>query len=100
MQEVIKRGHLYIAQPPLFKVSQGKKDIYLKDEGEKSRFLMGRIAESVEITPDGGIGVRGEALMNMLQRMEEYRSQAHKVATRGVPRAALDVLAQQHFLER
>ena len=40
MQEVIERGHLYIAQPPLFKVTQGKKDTYLKDEAEKSRFLL------------------------------------------------------------
>ena len=63
MQEVIKRGHLYIAQPPLFKVTQGKKDTYLKDEAEKSRFLMRRIAESVEITPAGGIPIRGEALV-------------------------------------
>jgi DNA gyrase subunit B len=100
MQEVIKRGHLYIAQPPLFKVAQGKKDTYLKDETEKARFLMGRIAESVEITPEGGLGVRGEALINMLQRMEEYRSHARKLAARGAPRAALDVLADAHFLDR
>ncbi|PYQ30784.1 MAG: DNA topoisomerase (ATP-hydrolyzing) subunit B [Acidobacteria bacterium] len=100
MQEVIKRGHLYIAQPPLFKVSQGKKDTYLKDETEKSRFLMGRIAESVEITPNGGLAIRGEALINMLQRMEEYRNHARKVASRGVPRAALDVLAAHHFFDR
>ena len=45
MREVIDRGHLYIAQPPLFKVTQGKKDTYLKDEGEKSRFLLSRVAE-------------------------------------------------------
>src|SRR5260221_1346353 len=32
MQEVIKRGHLFIAQPPLYKITQGKKDTYLKDE--------------------------------------------------------------------
>src|SRR5712664_2104673 len=32
MKEVIERGHLFIAQPPLFKISQGKKDTYLKDE--------------------------------------------------------------------
>ncbi|HJQ39025.1 MAG TPA: DNA topoisomerase (ATP-hydrolyzing) subunit B [Thermoanaerobaculia bacterium] len=100
MQEVIKRGHLYIAQPPLFKVSQGKKDTYLKDETEKSRFLMGRIAESVEITPNGGLSIRGEALINMLQRMEEYRNHARKLAARGIPRSALDVLANNHFLER
>ena len=71
---MIDRGHLYIAQPPLFKVTQNKKDTYLKDESEKSRFLLSRIAEAVEVTPEGGIGVRGEALINMLQRMEECRS--------------------------
>src|SRR6266446_4856218 len=55
MKEVIERGNLYIAQPPLFKVSQGKKDTYLKDEAEKSRFLLNRVAESVEIAPAGGL---------------------------------------------
>src|SRR6266702_4666845 len=34
MREIIDRGYLFIAQPPLFKVSQGKKDSYIKDEGE------------------------------------------------------------------
>ena len=80
MREVIDRGHLYIAQPPLFKVTQNKKDTYLKDEGEKSRFLLARVAEAVEVTPEGGIGVRGEALINMLQRMEELRGHGRKVA--------------------
>ncbi|HEX8173234.1 MAG TPA: DNA topoisomerase (ATP-hydrolyzing) subunit B [Thermoanaerobaculia bacterium] len=100
MQEVIKRGHLYIAQPPLFKVTQGKKDTYLKDENEKSRFLLARIAESVEITPEGGLAVRGEALINMLQRMEEYRNHARKLTTRTVPREALDILFRNHFTDR
>jgi DNA gyrase subunit B len=100
MKEVIDRGHLYIAQPPLFKVTQNKKDTYLKDEAEKSRFLMSRIAEQVEITPEGGIGVRGEALINMLQRMEEFRNHARKLAVRGIPRAALEILVHDHFIDR
>ncbi len=100
MQEVIKRGHLYIAQPPLFKVTQGKKDNYLKDETEKSRFLLGRIAEAVEITPEGGIGLRGEALVNMLQRMEDFRGHEHKLMARGIPREALDVLVRERFFDR
>src|SRR5437016_10174156 len=74
MQEVIKRGHLYIAQPPLFKVAQGKKESYLKDEAEKSRFLLNRIAEALSVTPQGGLSLRGEALVTMLQRAEEYRA--------------------------
>ena len=100
MKDVIERGHLFIAQPPLFKISQGKKDNYLKDETEKTRFLLNRIAESVEITPNGGISNQGEALINMLQRMEEYRSHGRKVQGRGFPREALDVLFAQGFSDR
>src|SRR5687767_330148 len=100
MKEVIDRGHLYIAQPPLFKVTQGKKDTYLKDESEKSRFLLNRIVEAIEITPEGGIAVKGEALINMLQRMEELRGHGRKVAIRGIPRDAQLVLLQEGFTDR
>jgi DNA gyrase subunit B len=100
MQEVIARGHLFIAQPPLFKVTQGKKDTYLKDEAEKSRFLLNRIAESVEITPAGGMAIRGEALMTMLQRMDDYRNHAHKVQLQGMPRLAVDALLANGFSDR
>jgi len=100
MREVIDHGHLFIAQPPLFKISQGKKDTYLKDETEKSRFLLNRVAEAVEITPKGGLAIKGEPLINMLQRMEEYRSHARKLQGRGVPRGALDVVLAKGFSDR
>ncbi|HEV2721339.1 MAG TPA: toprim domain-containing protein, partial [Thermoanaerobaculia bacterium] len=95
MQEVIKRGHLYIAQPPLFKVTQGKKDSYLKDESEKSRFLLNRVAESVGVKD-----LRGEALVTLLQRAEEYRVTRNKLAQRGVPRDAVDVFMTARFTDR
>ena len=100
MQDIIQRGHLFIAQPPLFKVTQGKKDAYIKDEAEKSRFLLNRIAESVEITPAGGLAIRGEALTNMLQRMDEYRNHARKLQSSGVPRGAVDALFAAGFSDR
>ncbi|HSY51982.1 MAG TPA: DNA topoisomerase (ATP-hydrolyzing) subunit B [Thermoanaerobaculia bacterium] len=100
MREIIERGFLFIAQPPLFKVSQGKKDTYIKDEGELSRFLLTRVSESVEITPQAGIAIKGEALVNMLQRMEEYQGHARKLQSRGVPREALDILFAEDFLDR
>jgi DNA gyrase subunit B len=100
MKEVIDRGHLYIAQPPLFKVTQGKKDTYLKDETEKSRFLMSRVAESVEVTPEGGLPLKGEALINMFQRMEEFRNHARKISARGIPREAIDILVRAQFTDR
>ncbi|HVS30423.1 MAG TPA: DNA topoisomerase (ATP-hydrolyzing) subunit B [Thermoanaerobaculia bacterium] len=99
MREVIDRAHLFIAQPPLFKVSQGKKDTYLKDEPEKSRFLLNRVAETVEITPQAGIAVTGEPLVRMLQRIEEYRNQGRKLHAR-VPREALDIMFAEGFVDR
>jgi len=100
MREVIDRGHLFIAQPPLFKASQGKKDTYLKDEVEKSRFLLNRIAASVQVTPQEGGAIAGDTLVTMLQRMEEYRSHAKKLQSRGMPGEALDVLFAEGFTDR
>ena len=100
MREVIDRGHLYIAQPPLFKVSQGKKDTYLKDEADKVRFLLARVAESVEVSPEGGLAVRGDALISMLQKMEEFRGMMNKVALRGVPRDVQEILLREQFFDR
>ncbi|HSG34376.1 MAG TPA: DNA topoisomerase (ATP-hydrolyzing) subunit B [Sphingomonadaceae bacterium] len=50
MPEIIKAGHLFIAQPPLFKVSKGKSEVYLKDQGALDRYLVdagvqGRVLE-------------------------------------------------------
>ncbi|HEY7805560.1 MAG TPA: DNA topoisomerase (ATP-hydrolyzing) subunit B [Croceibacterium sp.] len=51
MPDIIKSGHLYIAQPPLFKVSKGRSEVYLKDQGALDRYLVdaglqGRVLEA------------------------------------------------------
>ncbi len=54
MPEMISRGHVYIAQPPLFKIKHGKQERYLKDEGELQEFLLeAALTEAVLRTGDG-----------------------------------------------
>jgi hypothetical protein len=50
MRELIERGHLFIAQPPLYKVAHGKSETYLKDDREYRRYLLERIEGSWEMT--------------------------------------------------
>jgi len=52
MPEIVKAGHLFIAQPPLFKVAKGRSEVYLKDQGALDRYLVdaglnGRMLETV-----------------------------------------------------
>ena len=58
MRELVERGHLFIAQPPLYKVSRKKKEVYLRDDGELSSFLLDRVADEFSLV----IGASGEQL--------------------------------------
>ncbi|MFZ1743810.1 MAG: DNA topoisomerase (ATP-hydrolyzing) subunit B [Pontixanthobacter sp.] len=63
MPEIIKNGHLFIAQPPLFKVMKGRSEVYLKDQAAMDRYLVagglqGRLLES-ESGARGGAELEG-----------------------------------------
>src|SRR5262249_43237539 len=58
MREVIERGYLFIAQPPLYRVRKGKKDLYLKDQGALDEFLAGNAVDGLEIAATGGGSTR------------------------------------------
>jgi len=93
MKEIIERGHLFIAQPPLFKVSHGKKETYLKDEKEYRQYLLGRIQDSYALTlgTNGGRSVQGEELSRLVERLEGFRANLDRLVSRGYPKKALEL---------
>jgi DNA gyrase subunit B len=70
MPELVERGHIYIAQPPLFKVKQGKHEQYLKDEQELDQYLLeSAIKDATLLTKKGGNNLTGDGLGEIARQM-------------------------------
>ncbi|MEM8994485.1 MAG: toprim domain-containing protein, partial [Acidobacteriota bacterium] len=114
MPEIIERGHLFIAQPPLYKVGSGKKSAtYLKDDREYQAHLIRRIQEDWRLQfsdsaaatngsggdPEDHAASNGEAvggyagaeLGRILQRLGGFRRHLDRLIGRGIPQEAIRI---------
>jgi DNA gyrase subunit B len=82
MRELIERGNIYIAQPPLYRVKRGKMDRYIRDEREFSRELMKRATEEHVVKGKSGDALEGGPLTQFLLNIQEYDQVAAKMARR------------------
>jgi DNA gyrase subunit B len=98
MNAVIEAGHLYIAQPPLFKVKKGKVERYLMNEREFEDFFLGSWVTTARVKVPGiKTPVTGDALLALLRTVSEYRGLFAKLTKRGVPGDVLAELLRQKF---
>ena len=85
MRALIDRGHIYIAQPPLFRAKRGRTETYIKDERELESFLIRRAVESRMVLLADGSQLFGETLERQLQKAMAYRKLLQLIAQRGNP---------------
>jgi len=70
MTELVERGHIYIAQPPLYKVKQGRDERYLKDEQELDIYLLQSALKGAELDTKSGAGMlTGDALTEIAKQV-------------------------------
>ena len=92
MPELVTEGHLYIAQPPLYKVKKGKSEKYLKDENQMVNFLSSSISDSLVISL-GGKNFEGTA-EHLFQILTQYVEYVSKLAREGIPTTISPILNQ------
>jgi DNA gyrase subunit B len=83
MQELIQRGHVYIAQPPLFRIKKGKFEQYIKDEREYVQVMVKRASDGMIIRyGEGGARIEGKELTRYMSSLNDYLGFFDKVGKR------------------
>ena len=82
MPELIERGNIYIAQPPLYKITKGKKERYVKDEEALDDMLMQSALDSVVLYPGDGIQIAGEGLMTLVAEYNAAKMSVRRYSKR------------------
>jgi DNA gyrase subunit B len=98
MKEVIAGGYLYAAQPPLFRVRKGQKEMFLKNEKELNKYLIEQVVEDITLF-DGQHTLVGSELSQFLQRLFQLKEYMDRINLRVRNMDLLEVLLKKEALE-
>ena len=73
MPELIEGGYLYIAQPPLYKVSRGKSEVYLKDQAEMDEYLIEQGIDGAVLRQGNGEEINGQDLRRIVNEARQLK---------------------------
>ena len=92
MKALVDRGHIYIAQPPLFRAKRGRVETFIKDERALEQFLLHRAVEQREVTGVNHFHLSGDALEKALHAVIAYQRVMATVERRGYDRRLVEAL--------
>ncbi len=92
MPELLEKGFLYVAQPPLFRARKGKKDLYMKDQGALDRYLIENGVDGLVLRSSAGHDLSGVPLLNLAGQLRKMRSALARIDRRCDKRVAIALL--------
>ena len=93
MPDLIEKGHLYVAQPPLYRVADGKKEQYVKDEETFNELIIRRIAEKERLLVAKKEDVSGQKLSVFLKNLIRYYDNVKELERRGYSEGFIEFIA-------
>ena len=94
MRALVDHGHIFIAQPPLFRAKRSRQETFIKDERELETFLIRRAAESRVLVLESKKEIFGEELERRLEKLIAFRKYLNVVERRGPSRRAVLALLE------
>jgi DNA gyrase subunit B len=93
MQELITRGHVYVAQPPLYRIKKGKNEKYIKDDKEFTKEILRRATENMTVEY-GAEKLEGAELRNFLMSLDEHQQLFKRLERRVRDARVVEILAR------
>ena len=97
MQELIKRGNVFVAQPPLYLIKKGKTQKYIKDDKEFTREILRRATENLSVEAKDGTKLEGAELRAFLVSLDELQQMVRRVERRTRDGRVVEALANIDF---
>ncbi|MBZ5672955.1 MAG: DNA topoisomerase (ATP-hydrolyzing) subunit B [Acidobacteriia bacterium] len=94
MQELIKRGHVYVAQPPLYRIKKGKSEKYIKDDKEFTREILRRATENLKVENADKTVLESTELRNFLMTLDEFQLTWRRMERRLREPRVVEILAR------
>ena len=101
MRQLVDNGHVFIAQPPLYRAKRGKAEHYIKDDRALETWLIKRAIESRAVMFEGRGGlVTGEALEQLLHKLIAHSKHLQTIERRIPDRAVVQALIEREVKDR
>ena len=100
MQDLIEKGRLFIAQPPLYRLLIGKKEFFIKDEEGFNDFLLDKISQKEKIILDDGRKITGKQLKHLLNNVIGFYNNIKKLSRKGYSQKFIKFLMSMDALNK
>jgi len=93
MPDLIENGHLYVAQPPLYRMLEKNKEVFLKDEEGFNNFILKRIADRETVLLDNGKVFSGQKLLKVINLLTQFYNRLDRLSRKGISKRFVEFLA-------